>query len=131
MENSASIVRAIGLEDVGDAHAASGLISVALSSVGRTEQVESVDMFGAHETIVVSPYPQAPPPLQVAPVSDAKLLPPKLGQTMPRAQTPLSESTCTGFRRNSNKVPVSRCKEHGQRHDDNDGFGNPIHRILW
>ena len=54
------------VEDLGDAHAASSLLSVALSVIsGRQHQVGSVDMFGTHQFIVVdSLTTQAPSPLK-------------------------------------------------------------------
>ena len=87
----------VGLNDIGDAHAASGLLSVALSVIsGKCQLVKSVDMFGTHQSIVVdSLSTQAPSPLEIKRPLVMKrdfFLPPTLGAHMPSAPS-LSDVT--------------------------------------
>ena len=90
LDTSDSSVLSTGLSDVGDAHAAGSLVSVAISAVsGRREQVESTDMFGFSQSMVVdSLSTQAPKPLNVLRplvMTNSLFVPPTLGQTMPIA----------------------------------------------
>ena len=49
-----SSVVSIGVSECGDAHAAHGLIAMALSSISdRTERIDSLDMFGTTQSLVI------------------------------------------------------------------------------
>ena len=84
-----------GVIECGDAHAASGMLSVALSVIsGRTECVDSVDMLGNTKRMLVSSQTrQAPPaivPVRPITMSFQPFVPMTLGRSMPLAPSVLS-----------------------------------------
>ena len=92
-----SSVVSIGVSECGDAHAAHDLIAMALSSISdRIERIDSLDMFGTTQSLVIkSTTQQAPPPLNIVrPIVmiQEPFVPPVLGERMPHAPSLLSST---------------------------------------